>query len=55
LIITTVDRRGRIKEILHVERCEAVCDLCGGLITLTNKELGERAKDYAVIINGRIV
>jgi len=52
---TTVDRRGRIKEVLHVEKHEAVCDLCGSPIALTKKELEERARGYAVIVDGRIV
>jgi hypothetical protein len=55
LIVTTVDRRGKIKEILHIEKHEVVCDLCGGLIALTKKELEERARDYAVIVDGRAV
>jgi len=39
-----VDRRGRIKEVLHIEKHEAVCDLCGSLIALTKKELEGRAR-----------
>jgi len=31
---------GKIKEILHIEKHEAVCDLCGSLIALTKRELG---------------
>jgi len=31
LIVTTVDRRGKIKGVLHIEKHEAVCDLCGDL------------------------
>jgi len=55
LIITMVDRRGKIREVLHIEKHEAVCDLCGGLMALTKEELEERAKGYAVIIDGQIV
>jgi len=52
LIIATVDKRGRLKEILHIEKNEAICDLCGSLIAFTRKELGEKARDYTVIIAG---
>ena len=45
LIITTVDKKCRIKEILHIEKNEAICDLCGSLIAFTRKELGGRARD----------
>jgi len=55
IIVTTVDRRGKIKEVLHIERHEAVCDLCGGLIALMRRELKERTRGYAVILDGRIV
>jgi len=37
LIIRTIDRKGKIKEALHIEKHEAVCDLCGSLIALTRK------------------
>jgi hypothetical protein len=37
LIVTTVDGRGRSKEVLHIEKHEAVCDLCGSLIALSKK------------------
>ena len=40
LIVTTVDRRGKIKGVLHIEKHEAVCDLCGDPIVLTKRELG---------------
>jgi hypothetical protein len=55
LIVTTVDGRGRIKEVLHIENHEAVCDLCDSLIALTRKELEERARGYVVIVDGRVV
>ena len=55
LIITTVEKRGKIREVLHIEKHEAVCDLCEGLIALMKRELEERARGYAVIIDGRIV
>ena len=55
LIITAVDRRDKIREALHIEKREAVYDLCRNSIALTKRELEERAKDYAVIVNGRIV
>jgi len=55
LIITTVDRKGKIREALHIENHEAVCDLCGSPIALTGRELEERARGYAVIVNGQIV
>jgi len=55
LIITTVDKKGRIKEVLHIEKHEAICDLCGGLIAFTKRELEEGARGYAVIIDCRIV
>jgi len=45
----------RIGKVQYIERHEAVCDLCGSLIALTRKELGERARGYAVIVNGQIV
>jgi len=45
----------KIKEVLHIEKHEAICDLCGNSIALTKKELKEKAKDYAVIVDGRIV
>ena len=45
----------RIEEALHIERHEAVCDLCGGFIALTKRELGERAKGYAIIVDDQIV
>ena len=47
--------RDKIKEALHIEKHEAVRDLCGGLIALTKRELEGRARGYVVIINGRIV
>jgi len=37
LIITTVDKRGKIREVLHIEKHEVVCDLCGRLIALTKR------------------
>jgi hypothetical protein len=37
LIIATVDRRSRIREVLHFEKHGAVCYLCGGLIALTKR------------------
>jgi len=40
---------------LHIEKHEAVYDLCGGLIALTKKELEERARGYAVIVNSQTV
>jgi len=46
---------GRIREVLHIEKHETVCDLCGGLTALTKKEPEERARGYAVIVDGRIV
>jgi len=55
LLITTVDKKDRIREVLRIEKHEAVCDLCGGLIALTKRELGERAGGYAVIMGRRIV
>jgi hypothetical protein len=54
LIITTVDRRGRIRWVLHIEKHEAVCDLCGGLTALTKKELMWKTRGYAVIVDGRV-
>jgi len=45
----------RIRKVQHIERHEAICDLCGSPIALTKKELGERARGYAVIVDGRIV
>ncbi|MCF3653192.1 MAG: hypothetical protein L2C94_003390 [Aigarchaeota archaeon] len=55
MIITTVDKKGRIREVLHIERYEAVCDLCGSLIALTKRGLKERVRSYAVIVDSRIV
>jgi len=55
LIITTIDRRGKIKKFLHIEKHEAACDLCRGLIALTRRKLGERTRGCAVIVNGRLV
>jgi len=40
LIITTVDRRGRIRWVLHIEKHEAVCDLCGGLTAPYKERIG---------------
>jgi len=54
LIITTVDRRDKIGEVLHVKKHEVFCDLCEGLIALTKKGLVKRARRYAVIVDGRI-
>jgi len=50
-----VDRRDRIREVLHTKKHEAVCDPCGGLIAPTRKELEEGVRRYAVIVDGRIV
>jgi uncharacterized protein with PIN domain len=55
LIIMTVDGRGEIKETLHIEKHEAVCDLCRSLIALTRRELDERARGYTVIVYGRVM
>jgi len=55
LITMTVDKKGRIKEALHIEKLEAVCDLCRWLIVPRRKELGERTSGYAVIVDGRMV
>jgi len=52
LIITTVDSRGRIREVLHIEKHEAACDLCGSLIALTKRELEERIRGEADMGNG---
>jgi hypothetical protein len=30
-------RRGKIKEVLHIEKYGAICNLCGRLIALTKK------------------
>jgi len=49
LIITTIDKRGKIREVLRVEKHEAICDLCGSLIALARKELGERAGDMRLL------
>jgi len=35
---------GRIKEVLHIEKRKAVCDLYRDLIALTKRELEERAR-----------
>jgi len=45
----------KIRKVQYIEKHEAVYDLCGSLIALTRKELGERARGYAVIVDGRIV
>jgi len=34
----------RIRKAQHIEKHEAVYDLCGGPIALTRKELGERTR-----------
>jgi len=44
LIITTIDKRGKIREILYIEKHEALCDLCGSPIALTRRKLEERAR-----------
>ena len=49
LIITTVDRRDKIGEVLHVKKHEVICDLCRGLIALTKKELEERANPPTIL------
>jgi len=47
----------RIRKAQHIEieKHEAVYDLCRSLIALTRKELRERTRGYAVIVDGRIV
>ena len=40
---------------MYIERHEAVCDLCGGLIALTRRELGERTREYTVIVDEMVV
>ena len=55
LTISTVDKKGKIREVLHIEKHETVCDPCGGLIALTKRELEERARGYAVMVDGGIV
>ena len=45
----------RIRKAQHIEKHEAVYDLCGGPIALTRKELGGRARGYTVIVDGWIV
>jgi hypothetical protein len=55
MVIDRLIGGSKIKEVLHIKKREAVYDLCRNSIVLTKRELEERAKDYAVIVNGRIV
>jgi len=45
----------RIRKAQYIEKHGALCDLCRRLIALTRKELEERTRGYAVIVDGRIV
>ncbi|MCF3653544.1 MAG: hypothetical protein L2C94_005235 [Aigarchaeota archaeon] len=55
LIITTINRRCRIREVLHIEKHEAICELCGGIIALTRKKLEEKVREYAVIVDEQVM
>jgi len=44
-----------LRRLLHIEKHEAVCDLCRGFIALTKRELEERAREYAVIVDDQII
>jgi len=56
-LISRWDLRGGIGSgrLNYIEKYEAVCDLCGGLIALMKRELEEKAREYAVIVDGRII